>query len=87
MSVENTQTAAPASTTAPSAAVSATVGQSIDAEITVIKSRVAQLEASAKTDWSVAIAWAKSNWAHIVLTWPAAATVLGPVVKDLVKLI
>ena len=87
MSVESTQTAAPASAAASSAAVSATVGQSIDAEITVIKSRVAQLEASAKTDWSVAIAWAKSNWAHIVLTWPAAATVLSPIVKDLVKLI
>ena len=87
MGEPSTTPSAVASAAASSAAVSATVGQSIDAEITVIKSRVAQLEASAKTDWSVAIAWAKSNWAHIVLTWPAAATVLSPIVKDLVKLI
>ena len=85
MSEQSTSTATAASATASSAAVSATVGQELDAEITVIKARLALIEASAKKDWSVAIAWAKSNWAHIVLTWPAAATILGPVVKDLLK--
>ena len=81
--VQSSATAA--STSATSASAPSTLGGQIDAEITVLKSRIAAVEASAKTDWSVAIAWAKSNWAHIVLTWPAAATILGPVVKDLLK--
>ena len=72
--------AAPAAASAPS-----TLGGQIDAEITILKSRIASLESAAKTDWSKAVAWAKSNWAHIALTYPAAATILAPVVKDLLK--
>ncbi len=72
--------AVPAAATAPS-----TKAGQIDAEITVLKSRIASLESAAKTDWSKAVAWAKSNWAHIALTYPAAATILAPVVKDLLK--
>lgn len=83
--VTGTPVATPATPAAPVAAVATTLGQSIDAEIVVLKSRIAAVEASAKTDWSKAIAWAKSNWAHIALTYPAAATILAPVVKDLLK--
>lgn len=83
MSVESSATAAP--TSATSASAPSTLGGQIDAEITVLKSRIAAVEASAKTDWSKALAWAKSNWAHIALTYPAAATILAPVVKDLLK--
>ena len=80
------QSSAPATPAAPAAASApSTLGGQIDAEITVLKSRIAAVEASAKTDWSKAIAWAKSNWAHIALTYPAAATILAPVVKDLLK--
>ena len=82
---EATSTAASASASTASASASPTVGQSLDAEVVIIKNRIAKLEASAKTDWSVALAWAKSNWAHIALTYPAAATILAPVVKDLLK--
>lgn len=82
-SEQNTPTAA--STSATTASAPSTLGGQIDAEITVLKSRIAAVEASAKTDWSKAIAWAKSNWAHIALTYPAAATILAPVVKDLLK--
>ena len=82
---EATSTAASASASTASASASPTVGQSLDAEVIVIKNRIAKLEASAKADWSVALAWAKSNWAHIALTYPAAATILAPVVKDFLK--
>lgn len=81
--VQSSATAAPAS--AASASAPSTLGGQIDAEITVLKSRIASLESAAKTDWSKAVAWAKSNWAHIALTYPAAATILAPVVKDLLK--
>ena len=85
MSVESSAPATTAATTAISPAAPTTLGASIDAEIVVLKSRIASLESAAKTDWSKAIAWAKSNWAHIALTYPAAATILAPVVKDLLK--
>ncbi len=84
--VQSSTPSAPAAAAAPSPTVTATVGQSIDAEIVVLKSRVAAIESAAKTDWSKAIAWAKSNWAHIALTWPAAASILVPVVKKLLGL-
>ena len=74
-----------ASTAAPAA--SPTLGQEVDAEIVVLKARVAAIEAAAKTDWATVVAWVKSNWAHIALTWPAAATVLVPVVKDALKVL
>lgn len=78
---------ADATTTASTAAPAATptLGQEVDAEIVVLKARVAAIEAAAKTDWATVVAWVKSNWAHIALTWPAAATVLVPVVKDVLK--
>jgi hypothetical protein len=78
-------TAAPAAATTASPAASATLGGTIDAEIVVLKSRLAAIEAAGKTDWTAAVAWAKANWAHIALTWPAAATVLTPAVKTLLK--
>ena len=80
------QSSAPATPAVPAAASApSTLGGQIDAEITILKSRIASLESAAKTDWSKAVAWAKSNWAHIALTYPAAATILAPVVKDLLK--
>ena len=82
---EATATAASASASTASASASPTVGQSLDAEVVIIKNRIAKLEASAKTDWSVALAWAKSNWAHIALTYPAAIAILKPVVAGLLK--
>ena len=83
MSVESSAPATPAAPAAASAP--STLGGQIDAEITILKSRIASLESAAKTDWSKAVAWAKSNWAHIALTYPAAATILAPVVKDFLK--
>ena len=84
MSVETAQTAAPTSAAPASPAASATIGSAIDAEIVLVKSRIAKLESAGKTDWAVIVAWAKSNWAHIALTWPAAVAVLAPVVKKLI---
>ncbi len=60
-------------------------GQSIDAEIVVLKSRLAAVEAAGKTDWAAAVKWVKANALHVALTWPAAVTVLKPVVADLLK--
>ena len=85
--VPSTASAALASATPAGAAKPATFGQSVDAEIASLKGRLAQLESAGKTDWTKAVAWAKSNWAHIILTYPAAATILTPVVKGLLKLI
>ena len=82
MATSETTTAAPA---APAA--TPTVGQTVDAELTLLKARVASIEAAAKTDWATVVAWVKSNWAHIALTWPAAATILVPVVKDALKVL
>ena len=71
-----------ASTTATPAAASAssapTVGQSIDAEIVVLKARVAAVEAAANTDWSDVKAWVKTNWPHF-LTWASTAFVAAKV--------
>lgn len=66
--------------------MSDSVGQTIDAKMAVLEAKVAVIEATAKTDFAKAKAWAKTNWAHIVLTWPAAVSVLVPVVKALLKL-
>lgn len=66
-------------------AKSTTLGQSVDAEIAIVKSRLAQLESAGKADWTKAVAWVKGNWAHIILTYPAAATILAPVVKAWLK--
>jgi hypothetical protein len=83
LSEPSTTPAAPSSATPASAAPTPTVGQSIDAEITVLKGRLAKLEASASTDWAVLKQWVKTNWAHFV-TWGALAA-SSPVVTDIVK--
>ena len=77
--VTSSATAAPAPTATPVAAVSPTVGQSVDAEITLVKSRIAALESAAKTDWSAVKSWVKSNWPHFV-TWISLAASSAPVV-------
>ncbi len=69
------------------ASASPTFGQSIDAEIVVLKSRLAAVEAAGKTDWAAAVKWVKANALHVALTWPAAVTVLKPVIADLLRLI
>ena len=74
--VTNSTTAASASAT--SAGAAPTVGQSIDAEIVVLKARVAAVEAAAKTDWSDVKAWVKTNWPHF-LTWASTAVVAAKV--------
>lgn len=62
-------------TTAPATAAATTttsVGQELDAQLEVIKARVALLEADAKTAWSDVVTWVKANWPHFV-TWGATA--------------
>lgn len=49
-----------------------TIGATIDAELAVVKARVAVLEAGVKTDWAKAKAWLASNWPHFV-TWASGA--------------
>jgi hypothetical protein len=81
--VTSTPSAAPSSAAPASAAPTSTVGQSIDAEIVVLKGRLAKLEASAKTDWADIKQWVKTNWPHFA-TWGALAA-SSPVVTDFVK--
>ena len=81
--VQATSTAAPANAAPASAAASATLGQSIDAEIVSVKARLAAVEAAGKTDWADVKAWVKSNWAHFV-TWASLAA-SSPVVVDVIK--
>ena len=81
MADATTSTATAAPTAAP------TLGQEVDAEIVLLKARVASIEAAGKTDWADVVAWAKSNWAHIALTWPAAGVILVPAVKAAAKLV
>ena len=52
-----------------------TPGQVIDAEIAVVKARIAALEAAGKTDWAKVKAWVQTNWPHFV-TWISAALVV-----------
>jgi hypothetical protein len=75
-----------ATVAALAAAPAKTTGEQIDAEIAVIKAKIAVIEAAAKTDWTKAVTWVKANALHIALTWPAAASVLYPIVKGLLKL-
>lgn len=63
---------APVATPAP--APSKSVGQEVDAELAVIKARVAVLEADAKTAWADVVAWVKAQWPHFV-TWAGTAAV------------
>lgn len=63
-----TSTAAPTVTALSAPAPASTLGSSIDAELTVVKARIALLEADAKTDWTKVKAWLGTNWPHFV-TW------------------
>ncbi len=81
--VQNTQTAAPASIASASAAASATLGAQIDAEIVLVKSRLALLESAGKTDWAKVKAWVVANWPHAV-TWASLAA-SSPTIVDIAK--
>ena len=81
--VQSSPTATPAATTAISPAAPTTLGASIDAEIVVLKSRIASLESAAKTDWSAVKQWVKTNWPHAV-TWTGLAAA-SPTIVDIVK--
>ena len=72
-----TSTATAAPTAAP------TLGQEVDAEIVLLKARVASIEAAGKTDWTDVVAWVKANWAHFV-TWAALAA-SSPIGLDVLK--
>lgn len=54
--------------------MSETIGQTVDAELAVVKARIAVLEADAKTDFAKVKAWVAANWPHFV-TWVGAAAV------------
>ena len=84
--VQSSTTAASASAT--SASAPSTLGGQIDAEIVVLKARVAAVEAAAKTDWSDVKAWVKTNWPHF-LTWASTAAVAAKVgvFADIAKII
>lgn len=45
-----------------------TVGQTIDAELAVVKAKIAVLEAAGKTDYAKVKAYALANFPHVV-TW------------------
>ncbi len=70
--VTSTTVTTSAIATPTSPAASATLGGSIDAEIIVLKSRLAAIEAAGKTGWTKAVAWVKDKWPHFV-TWVALA--------------
>lgn len=83
----------PTSTTAASAApaspaASPTLGAAVDAEITLIRARIAALEATGKTDWADVVAWVKTNWPHFV-SWASGAVIAAKVgvFADIAKLI
>ena len=80
---QNTATAANASAASASSAVSPTLGQSIDAEIVILKSRLATLESAGKTDWAALKARISKDWPHVV-TWVSLAA-SSPIVIDIVK--
>lgn len=68
---ETTMTStASATTSTPVTAVTssapATLGSSLDAELVVVKARLAVLESEAKTDWTKVKAWFGTNWPHFV---------------------
>lgn len=65
-------------------AAAASIGQSVDAELAVVKARLAVLEADASTDWTKVKAWVSSNWPHFV-TWLAVSGLSVSHVLTLVK--
>ncbi len=81
--VTSSATAASGLCANPSAAASPTFGAQVDAEIILLKSRVASLERAGKKDWAKFVAGLKSNWAHFV-TWAAVAGT-NPIVIDLIR--
>jgi hypothetical protein len=81
--VTSSTTAAPATSSGAGAPASATFGSTIDAEIVLLKSRIASIESAGKTDWAKLVAGAKRNWAHFV-TWAALAGT-NPLTLDLLR--
>jgi hypothetical protein len=79
---DDVMSATPAATTASTA----TVGQELDAEIAVVKARLAVLEAKASTDWAAVKTWVKTNIPHFV-TWASVTAVAAKVgvVADITK--
>ncbi len=66
----------------------ASLGQTIDADVAALKARVAALEGDASAFWTKQLAWLKANWPHLV-TWATSATVavkLG-VLADIAKIL
>jgi hypothetical protein len=78
--------ATPAAVTAATTAASATIGQTVDAELAVLKARVAVVEAKVSTDWADVKAWVKTSAPHFV-TWAlaGATAVKAGVLADVVK--
>lgn len=56
-----------------------TLGGTLDAELAVVKARLAVLEASVKTDWAKAKAWLGTNWPHFVSWVSTGALVLDKI--------
>ena len=75
-----------AAATTAGAPVVATLGQSVDAKVAAVESRIAALESAAKTDWAAVKSWVKANWPHFI-TWVSLAASSGPVVDIVKKLI
>jgi hypothetical protein len=82
--VTGSSTATPAS--AAPASPSPTLGQSIDAEITIVKPRIAALELAGKSDWAAFKARVAKDWPHFV-TWIGLASSSAPVIEFVKKLI
>jgi hypothetical protein len=74
--VQATQTAATAAPAPTSATTAATIGNKIDAEVTILESRLTALESAAKTDWASFVSGFKSNWAHYA-TWAGLGVVIA----------
>jgi hypothetical protein len=53
-------------TPAAAPAVSASLGQTVDADIAALKLKVAAIEAAAKTDFAKVRAWVGTNFLHFV---------------------
>lgn len=61
-----------------------TVGAEVDAELALVKARLAALEATGKADWVKVKAYIAANLPHVV-TW--AGLIYGAVKTGLVKLV
>ena len=66
----------------------ASLGQTIDADVAALKARVAALEGDASAFWTKQLAWLKANWPHLV-TWVTSATVAAKlgVLADIAKIL